>query len=253
MIRDQITALCKALLWGLCVLLFPILSGTLAAVFALGALETLLLQGVFMLLSLVIPLCLIRTKRWSRSEIGFDQIDAAGCKRALYFVPLLTIFIPAAVRGFQIRSVAFCLCNLFLYLMVGISEEVYFRGIIPKYLSKAFSPGRIIMISTLIFGIGHVASAFTASTGLEVGLSVLNAVIFGWLAIEMALLANNIIPGILLHFLFDYETKIVALQGDALLIAECVRGAVMAACAVWLAVIVHKNHSALRTNGFTSS
>lgn len=249
MIQGKITALCKSLLWGICVLLFPILSGTLAAVFALGVLETLVLQGMFMLLSLVIPLCFIWAKRWSRSEIGFDKIDAAGCKRALYFLPLLTIFIPAAVRGFQIQSVALCLGNLFLYLMVGISEEVYFRGIIPRYLSKAFSPGRMILISTLIFGIGHVASAFTASTGLEVGLSVLNAVIFGWLAIEMAVLANNIIPGILLHFLFDFETKIVVLQGNELLIAECARGAVMAACAVWLAVAIRKNRT--NTNGIT--
>ena len=245
MIREKITVLCKSLLWGFCVLLFPILSGTLAAVFALEAPETLFLQGMFMLLSLAIPLCFIWAKRWNWSEIGFDKIDAAGCKRTLYFLPLLTIFIPAAVQGFQIQSVALCLGNLFLYLMVGISEEVYFRGIIPRYLSKAFSPDRMILISTLIFGIGHVASAFTASTGLEVGLSVLNAVIFGWLAIEMAVLSNNIIPGILLHFLFDFETKIVALRGDELLIAECVRGAVMVACAVWLAVVIRKNRTSI--------
>ena len=98
----------------------------------------------------------------------------------------------------------------------------------------------MIFLSAVIFGIGHIASAFTASNGSEVLLSVLNAFIFGWLAIEMALICKNIMPGILLHFMFDFETKIVVMDGNDLLAAECIRGVVMVLAAVWLGIILVK-------------
>lgn len=236
--KEKSAALWKSLFWGICMLLFPILSGALSAVFALETIETLLLQGSFMLLSLIIPLVFIVVKKWSRHEIGFAKMDFNGCKQAIYFLPLLAIFIPAAAKGFYIRSAAYVFGNLFLYLAVGIAEEVYFRGIIPTYLNKVFSWKGVIFFSSFIFGIGHIASAFTTNNGLEICLTVLNAFVFGWLAIEMTMICNNIMPGILLHFLFDFETKIVVMSGNELLIAECIRGAIMVVAAVWLAVIL---------------
>lgn len=236
--KEKAVALWKSLLWGICMLLFPILSGTLSVVFDLETIETLFLQGSVMLLSLIIPLFFILVKKWRWNEIGFAKIDINGFKRAMYFLPLLAIFIPAAAKGFFIRSAAYALGNLFLYLAVGIAEEVYFRGIVPKYLNEAFSWISVILFSSVIFGIGHIASAFTTNNGLEICLTVLNAVIFGWLAMEMTMICNNILPGMLLHFLFDYETKIVVMHGNELLIAECIRGTVMVIAAVWLAFIL---------------
>lgn len=231
-------ALCKSLLWGICILLFPVLSGTCSAVLSLETVETLILQGVFMLLSLTVPWVFVFAKKWSWSEIGFSKIDGGGCKRAAYFLPLLAVLVPVAVKGFSLKSAGYVWGNLFLYCMVGIAEEVYFRGIIPKYLGRVFSRKGVMVLSTLIFGIGHIASAFTAGSGLEIFLSVLNACIFGWLAIEMAVICKNIVPGILLHALFDFETKIVVMQGQALLIAECARGAVMVLAAIWLGTVL---------------
>lgn len=233
-------ALCKAVLWGICILFFPILSGVLSALLALGTIETLFLQGIFMLLSLVLPLIFVMTKKWRWSEIGFAKLDINGCKKAMYFLPLLAVLIPVAVKGFYARSAAFVLGNLFLYLSVGIAEEVYFRGIVPKYLNSAFSFKGVIFLSAAIFGIDHIASAFTAGNGSEVLLSVLNAFIFGWLAIEMVLICKNITPCIPLHFMFDFETKIVVMDGNELMTAECIRGAVMVLAAVWLGIILVK-------------
>lgn len=239
--REKSAALGKSILWGVCILLFPILSGTLSAVLSLETVETLILQGVFMLLSLTVPCVFIFVKKWNWSEIGFSKIDRGGCKKAAYFLPLLAVFVPVAVEGFSLKSAAYVWSNLFLYCMVGLAEEVYFRGIIPKYLNRAFSRKGMMVLSTLIFGIGHIASAFTVGSGLEIFLSVLNACIFGWLAIEMAVICKNIVPGILLHALFDFETKIVVMQGQALLIAECARGAVMVLAAIWLGTILARS------------
>lgn len=240
MTQTKASALGKSILWCVCILLFPIFSRVLSAVFSLGTVETLLLQGVFMLLSLLVPACFLLTKKWGRSDIGFAEADARGCKKAYYFLPLIAVLLPASVRGFSLGSAAYVLGNLFLYASVGVAEEVYFRGIIPNCLRKAFSPGGVILLSAVIFGTGHIASAFTAGSGLEVFLTVLNAFIFGWLAIEMTLLAGNIVPAVILHFLFDFETKIAVISGNELLIAECVRGAVMVAAAIWLAAAARR-------------
>ena len=155
------SAIGQSLLWCLVILLFPVASGTLSVVLALDPVGTLFLQGAFMLASLIPPVVLVLSGRWRWREIGLAAFDVEGCKRALYFLPVFMIFVPAAVRGFYIGSTGYVLGNLFLYLFVGISEELYFRGIIPQYLKKEFSTRATVLLSTLIFGIGHMAAAFT--------------------------------------------------------------------------------------------
>lgn len=238
--REKSIAVCKALAWCACMLMFPILSGVLSAVLSLETVGTLFLQGAFMLLSLLVPLGFAWAGRWGREEIGFGPIDADGCRRMLYFLPMLAVLIPAAGKGFCAKPAPYVLGSLFLYLAVGIAEEVYFRGVIPRCLSKVFSRKSVIFLSAVIFGAGHIASAFTADSGSEILLTVLNALIFGWLTMEMAVICKNITPGILLHALFDFETKLVAMEGNELLTAECVRGGIMAVEAVWLWIVVTK-------------
>ena len=97
-----------------------------------------------------------------------------------------------------------------------------------------------MLLSTFIFAIGHVATAFTGSNIFEIALTVLNAFIFGWLAIEMTIISSNIIPAFVIHFIFDFETKIVVMSGEELLIAEMFRGIVMTIMACWLAIVMHK-------------
>ena len=236
--KEKISALCKSFLWCVCILLFPVVSGTMSVVLSLETIEALFLQGAFMLASLLIPLILVLTGRWKWNEIGFCKYDVETCKKALYFLPLFAVLIPVAIKGFYFKSTAYMLGSMFLYLTVGIAEEVYFRGIIPKYLNKVFSLKGMIFSSAVVFGMGHMAAAFTASSGWEIFLTVLNAFIFGWLAIEMTVISKNITTAILLHFLFDFETKIVVMSGSSLLIAECVRGAVMVVSALWLATVI---------------
>ena len=239
--KEKIHALCKSFLWSIYILLFPILSGVLSEILSLRTIETLFLQGSFMLASLVVPLIFVFIGKWKWEEIGFSKYDAKYSRKAYHFLPLIAIFIPVAIQGFYLKSKIYVFGNLFLYLTVGIAEEIYFRGIIPKYLCKAFSAKYVILFSTLIFGIGHIAAAFTASNGWEIFLTVLNAFLFGWLAMEMKIISKNIIPIIMLHFFFDFETKIVVMNGSTLLAAECVRGAIVFAAAGWLAIIIRRN------------
>lgn len=242
--KCRVSAVCQSLLWGLIILLFPVVSGALSVILSLDTVETLFLQGSFMLLALLPPAVLVLVGKRSWGEIGFAEFDWKGCKSAFYFIPLLVIFVPATVKGFSVRSAGYGLGNLFLYLLVGISEEIYFRGVIPSCLKKGFSAREIVLLSTFIFGIGHIAAALAGSTAFETALTVWNAFIFGWLAMEMTMLSGNILSAVLLHFFFDFETKIVLMDGKELLIAETFRGVFVFIAAVWLTILVCKRRKA---------
>ena len=238
--KYKVLAICKSLLWCFVVLLFPIASGTISVILALDTVTTLFLQGTFMALALIPPAIFVFCGKWQWREVGFASFDFKGCKKVLYFIPLLVNFVPVAIKGFYVKSIGYVLGSLFLYLFVGISEEVYFRGIIPRYLKEEFSTKGIVLWSTLVFGIGHVATAFTGSNVFDIALTVLNAFLFGWLAMEMTIISSNIIPAILVHFLFDFETKIVVMNGTDVRIAEVIRGAMMFIMASWFAVVIYK-------------
>ncbi len=238
--KNKILVICKSILWCFVILLFPIVSGALSVIFSLDAVPTLFLQGSFMVMALIPPAILVFSGKWNWREIGLNKINFRNCKKVFYFIPLLVIFIPVAIKGFCIKSIGYLLGSLFLYLFVGISEEIYFRGIIPRYLREEFSTRGIVLVSTLIFAFGHIATAFTGSDVFEIALTVLNALIFGWLAMEMTIISSNIIPAILVHFLFDFETKIIWMNGRELLLAESVRGAFMFIVASCFAVAIYK-------------
>ena len=71
-------------------------------------------------------------------------------------------------------------------------------------------------------------------------LTVINALFFGFMAIEMYMLCGSAIPGMIVHFLFDFETKFILMSGNDLFIAEMVRAALMALIAICFAVVLHK-------------
>ena len=250
--KHKVLAICKSFLWCFVILIFPIVSGAVSVIFSLDTDTTLFVQGTFMTMAFIVPAILVFIGKWQWRDIGFAPFDYKECKRAFYFIPLLVLFIPAAIKGFYVKSIGYITGNLFLYLFVGLSEEVYFRGIIPRYLKKEFSIKGIILWSAFIFGIGHAATAFTGSNGCETALTVLNAFIFGWLAIEMTIISSNIIPAVLLHFLFDFETKIVVMDGNELLTAEIIRGIIMFIIAIWFAGVIDKikNEEPKLANGF---
>ena len=238
--KNKILVIFKSILWCLVILLFPIISGALSVIFSLDTVITLFLQGTFMVMALIPPAIFVFSGKWHWSEIGFKKMNVRSCKRGFYFIPLLVIFIPVAVKGFYVKSIGYVFGSLFLYLFVGISEEIYFRGIIPRYLKEEFSTKGILIVSTFIFAIGHIATAFTATNVVEIVLTILNALIFGWLAMEITIVSSNIIPAILLHFLFDFETKIAVMNGRELLMAESVRGTLMFIIACWLSSVIYK-------------
>ena len=102
---------------------------------------------------------------------------------------------------------------MFFTIAVGISEEIYFRGIIFNLLEEKYAIKKSIIISALVFGIGHIATAFTGGSILIVLLQILNAFIFGIIAAEIVNITKSLIPTITWHFVFNFVNYITLSTG----------------------------------------
>lgn len=242
--NNRLKAVLLSILWCVIILLFPVSSGVIVTICGLERIAAIILQGSFMLLSLAVPAVFLLLKKWSFKDIGFGKMYKEGLRNVLYFIPTILIFVPCTIKGFEVESVEYFFAVFYLYLFVGIAEETYFRGIIPCYLGKAFETKYVIIISSLIFGLGHSVTVLTDGDILMMVLVMANALIFGFMAVEMYFLCGSIIPGMIVHFLFDFETKFILMNGNDLLIAEIIRGAIMALIVVWFAISLHKKKRA---------
>ena len=140
------------------------------------------------------------------------------------------------VTGVDLNNIGYILATFLFTLSVGIAEELYFRGIILRLLSNHFSDLPVILISVLIFGIGHASGAFVESSPVMVLLSIFNAFLFGWIAAETALITKNIIPLMIFHCFFDFFTYQMLATGKVMIIIYGVRGTLMTIVAVYLLI-----------------
>lgn len=91
----------------------------------------------------------------------------------------------------------------FVSLSAGVCEEVLYRGFLMHYLSGSFagSPALgslgAILISSIVFGLGHTYQGITGV--IRTGLS-------GLFLGLVALLTGNLLVPIVLHILFDIQT-----------------------------------------------
>lgn len=240
----------KCVLVALILMIFPVLSGTIVGIVnAVTGLDIQIkgqfIQALFMLFSVLVSLIILRKQKLTIYDIGFTFKITKAC---LYFLPCVIIYIPVLFNEYQKRSFSFVIVAIALYLLVGIAEEIYFRGIIPNILQKGFGKYQVIIISSVIFGISHCAAGLSGIGITEIILTILNAVIFGWLAIELKYLTNNITILMAIHFLFDLETKFISDNSPNLIFTFVIRGTLMSLYAIILLVLITKDKKKVRNN-----
>ncbi len=229
-------AIIFSLIWAVIVIAFPVASGVIVVVSKADAISSRLVQTAFMCLSMIIPFIYCKVKNISKKEILLAGIDKNGVKTCLFYLPLIGLLLPMMVTGVDFSDIGYVLATLLFTVSVGIAEELYFRGIILRILGKNFDTLAVVFISLLIFGIGHASGAFVESSLIMVLLTILNALLFGWVAAETALITKNIIPLMVFHCLFDFFTYQMLATGKTIIIVYAVRGTLMTILAVYLLI-----------------
>jgi membrane protease YdiL (CAAX protease family) len=236
-------AVIYSFIWAVVLIAFPVASGVIVVVSKTDAVSSRLIQAAFMCLSLVVPLAYCKAKSISPRELLLTGIDRPGVRTCLFYLPLIAILLPMIVAGVDSSNIGYTSATLLFTLSVGIAEELYFRGVILRLLGKNFSALQAVFISLLIFGIAHASGAFVEPSLVMVLLTILNALLFGWVAAETALITKNIIPLMVFHCLFDFFTYQMLGTGSTMIIVYAVRGTLMTIVAVYLLIQLKKKSS----------
>ena len=91
----------------------------------------------------------------------------------------------------------------------AIIEELCFRGFLFSSLSKVMSPGRVIVITAVIFGLFHVLTGNALLIERFVPTTLLG-LILGWVAYR----SGSVIPGMVMHFVHNGLLELVGYYHD---------------------------------------
>jgi len=90
------------------------------------------------------------------------------------------------------------LCILIVGLRSGIGEEIFFRGVVAGHLFEKMKFGTANILQALIFMLPHIVTFFKLP-GLESGLLIVNAFVFGLAAGKIMQRSESIVPTIIYH------------------------------------------------------
>lgn len=201
--KNAFKALFYSLIVAVTLTIFPIISGLIIAINEIDTIQGYYIQGAFMMLSLLIPITLMRILKIRPKKIGFNRMEKGSGKIVLLFLPLVAA--KALFLFFGINYDIYAVVSLvFFTFAIGVSEEIYFRGLILKELATCFTVKKTVILSSIFFAAVHSAQAFSGSSLLMVLLSILNAFIFGVVAAEIVIITRSIIVMIIWHILFDF-------------------------------------------------
>jgi membrane protease YdiL (CAAX protease family) len=156
---------------------------------------------------------LLAVSAWQRwHDMGLNRFAQRGTVR-LAWLPLLYIVVAltlAVAVGLPPAGILFwILLNTFL---VGLSEELMFRGVLLQAFRHAVSIWPAVVLTTLAFGAIHSLNVFTTGDLYAALLQSTAAGLSGLLFIALRLRTGSLWPPILVHGLWDFATFTVGVS-----------------------------------------
>jgi len=150
---------------------------------------------------------------WWR-EVGLKPADPTRSWRLLWFPAIFVLgFLgTAAILGLPpTQTIIFVLINT---MLVGVSEELMFRGVILHGALSRFNIWPAILLTTVLFGAVHVLNGFTTGDFLSSMAQAMAATLSGMYFLALRLRTRSLFPGMLIHGLFDFAlmTSTVAMR-----------------------------------------
>ena len=193
----------KTFLTALTLLVFFFLQGAVVTVNEIDGAASALIRGGIIGLAAVAAIVFTRIKHKNLTAIGFRKAEQGASKKPLYYIPLLVIALSALTVGIDLKKGSgYLLANLFLALCVGLTEEIYFRGIICSlWLRKGVR--KAILVSAVLFGLCHLMNVLGGAGLTETILQIFFALAYGVAFALIFIVSKSIWPCILLHAFHD--------------------------------------------------
>lgn len=206
----------SAIFLGLLPILFATAAGVISVVLGFNETQMLIAQTLSFGISILLGLLLVARSRRGFEAFGFRKPDPNNIPVVLYFLPLLVAELLPFLNGFDLSLSLSQVGLLFIFAtVVGINEELFFRGLMFKILQTKGVKYAVIA-SSLLFGIGHAFTALSGSDPLYVIILIIFAGLFGLICAEIVVLTKSIIPVIVWHGLHDFIANITLEAGTTL-------------------------------------
>jgi membrane protease YdiL (CAAX protease family) len=129
----------------------------------------------------------------------------------LPFVFILIFLATAALIGFPAPKVVMIV--LINTLLVGISEELMTRGVLFVGVLSRFGIWSTIVIVSVLFGAMHLGNGFITGDLEAAAVQALAAAMSGLLFIALRMRTNSLVPGIVVHWLWDFSAFMITSAG----------------------------------------
>lgn len=132
---------------------------------------------------------------------------------------MLLLFMLVFVLYTGLPSTRVLMIVLLNTLIVGISEELMCRGILFYGSSSSFGVWRAVWITAIIFGAGHILNGFITGDFSASTVQAFFACMFGFWMAAFRVRLDTIIPGIVIHWLWDFFAFLTNSQGGLLMLS----------------------------------
>ena len=184
-----------AVLW---IVIYVVLMAPLRGSYGDGSLQMLLgLVAISAVLLAVIRLLGIE------KELGMTRWLQNG-KQLLWLLPMWVLSTGNLWGGVGLRYDAVTTVMAVLsFLLVGVAEEIIFRGFLFNGMKKSGSLTVAIIVSAVTFGMGHIVNLLTGHATMETLVQIVFAVAWGFLFTFAYLKGGSLPPCIAIHGLID--------------------------------------------------
>lgn len=168
------------------------------------------------LLAALFLLALVIWQQWR--DVGLNQLPS-GRSLLLTWLPMLYIVVGLGLGVvFGLPPAGVLLWILFNTFLVGLSEELMFRGVLLQAFRRTVSIWPAVALTTLAFGAIHILNVFMTGDLSRASIQAAAAALSGLLFIALRLRTGSLWPCIIVHGLWDFATFTIAAarSGEAL-------------------------------------
>ena len=134
-------------------------------------------------------------------QIGWKSPNNFRDLRLLWPSALSLLFMLLIILYANLPSIGVLTIVIINTLMIGINEELMFRGLLFHGASSSFEIWRAVWITAIIFGSVHILNSLITGDFRTSVLQAFFASTFGIWTAALRIRLNTIIPGIIIHWL----------------------------------------------------
>jgi membrane protease YdiL (CAAX protease family) len=158
-------------------------------------------------------LALVAWQRWH--DVGLNQLPT-GRSLLLTWLPMLYIVGGLGLSAtFGLPPAGVLAWILFNTFLVGLSEELMFRGVLLQAFRRTVSIWLAVVLTTVAFGAIHTLNVFMTGDLRTAVIQSVAAALSGLLFIALRLRTGSLWPCIVVHGLWDFATFAVAASSSA--------------------------------------